>query len=118
MPTGFSFPFRKSEGKLPAPSSLEDDVLASMMRIINTRKGERVERPDVGSKVWDFVFEPDSAVSRSRIRDEVRRAISQQEPRVTVMSVTVKSGVAATFEIDVVYRMNGSLKTTTIEVSA
>jgi phage baseplate assembly protein W len=48
------------------------DLMASFM----TRVGERVQRPDWGCRLWDYVMEPLTAVLRDQIIDEVVRIVN------------------------------------------
>jgi len=116
-------PFRASEGRIPAGSDTDESVRASIERIIHTRLGERPMRPGVGSRTWDFAFENVGATTVARIRAEVRRSISTQEPRVRVLAVSVtsyddlpdspgKSG----YRIDVTYRLSGQVQTMSTEL--
>lgn len=82
-----AFPFNRSETEFPASKEDTDVIADNIRRILLTRAGERVMRPQVGSKIYDFVFQSVGPVLRARIGAEVRRAIEQNEPRVRVVAV-------------------------------
>lgn len=86
---GIAFPFNKGATSFPAKS--EDDVTVedNIRRIVQTRRGERVMRPNVGSDVMNFVFDNAGPMMRAKISHEVRRAIAAGEPRVQVLNVVV-----------------------------
>ena len=116
-------PLQMSGGFLPAGSDTDQSVRASIERIIHTRKGERPMRPGVGSRVWDFAFENVTSIAKARIRSEARRAISSQETRIQILSVTVKGfdelpGLATKsgFQVDVVYRLAGQVAGASVDV--
>jgi phage baseplate assembly protein W len=119
MAIGISFPFRIEDGELPAASDAEESVADSIKSILNTRVGERVMRPDFGSKVWDIVFENIDALSLARVKDEVRRALTLNEPRIRVLSVSAspaESGRGGSITVDITYRLAGQVQTTSTEV--
>lgn len=111
---GFAMPFRAGAGRIPAPADTSDLIRASIERIIQTRRGERAMRPEVGSRCWDFAHENESPLLLSRIRAEVRGALAAQEPRIRVISVDAHTFAslpefpgAAGVRIDVTYRVGG-----------
>lgn len=111
---GISFPFTVSTTSLPEKSEDDDVVADNILRILHTRLGERVMRPELGSKVLDFVFENVGPVLRARMDFEVRRAISQGEPRATVLNVytyeTIVAGGDTVVNVEVIYEVQGNLQ--------
>ncbi|MCT4585841.1 MAG: GPW/gp25 family protein [Peptostreptococcaceae bacterium] len=85
---GLSFPIRvdKSTGKIKMVFA-EDDIKESIRIILGTKKGERVMRPDFGSKLNEFIFESVDATTLFLIEEEVKSAITNWEPRVEDVSV-------------------------------
>lgn len=119
--TGISFPLRIESGEIVV-SDTELSVSDSIRAIIDTRPGERVMRPDFGSKCWDFVHENVNVVSMARLRDEARRALTTQEPRIRVLAVTVKKladseAGGSGLVVDVTYRLSGQVATESVEIS-
>lgn len=111
---GISFPFTISPTSLPQKSENDDVVADNILRILHTRVGERVMRPEIGSKVLDFVFENTGPVLRARMDFEVRRAIAQNEPRATVLNVytydTIVAGGETIINVEVIYEVQGNLQ--------
>ncbi|WXR60687.1 GPW/gp25 family protein [Peptostreptococcaceae bacterium AGR-M142] len=85
---GLSFPIRvdKSTGKIKMVFA-EDDIKESIRIILGTKKGERVMRPDFGSRLNEFIFESVDATTLFLIEEEVKSAITNWEPRVEDVSV-------------------------------
>lgn len=69
-----------------------DAVANSVENILLTRKGERVMRPDVGSRLEQYLFEPLSEQTAYLIGVEIIDAL-KQEPRVEVQNVRVEVDV-------------------------
>lgn len=109
MSFGILAPFGRVDGKLPAPATVEEVVAGNLRRIVMTRRGERVMRPQIGSAAWDYVFENNSAISQARMRDDIRRAIALNEPRAKVIEVKVTQITASGgtgFTIEIVYKVS------------
>lgn len=106
-----AFPFNRDATEFPASKEGTDVIADNIRRILLTAQGERVMRPEVGSKIQRFVFESVGPVLRARISSEVKRAIAQNEPRARVLAVRsverVRRGtggrevvVEVTYEVD------------------
>ena len=115
---GIGFPFARGGGSLPATVEDESAIDASVRQIIEVGRGERVMRPLAGSLVWTFVLDTNNALLQAKVQREVRRAIREQEPRVTVVNVDVGVGVNGEVTVDVVYKLSGRLNRTTVEIDS
>ena len=100
--TNISFPFTKDSESLPAKAVDADVVGQNIQRILLTRRGSRVMRPDIGSIIQDFVFESTGILLRSRIATEVRRAVAVGEPRATILDVRTLERENASGAVEVV----------------
>jgi phage baseplate assembly protein W len=114
---GIDFPFRKGGGSFPKLAVDEEAIDASIRQIIEVGRGERVMRPSAGSLVWRFVYENNNALLRAKIQREVRRAIREQEKRVTVVRVDVVSD-GSKVTVDVVYKLSGRLARSTVNLDS
>lgn len=86
---GMRFPFRFSErtGGMEESSDL-DRIRESILQILETRPGERLLRPEFGSRVKDLVFEQNDAVLKGLLRFHITDAIKRWEKRVVVTNVS------------------------------
>ena len=66
-----------------------DRVRDAIWLIIGTALGERVMRPTFGAGVQDYVFQPNSAVTRAALSDAVKQALLKWEPRIELDRVSV-----------------------------
>lgn len=82
---GWAFPLRPEDGKL-GWAKYEDDVEQAIEIILRTSPGERVML-DFGAGLRRFLFAPNSSVTHRRVEEAVRRALVDQEPRITVERV-------------------------------
>lgn len=86
-----SFPFIAGPTSYPQAAVDDAAIQASIIQIIMTPIGSRIMRPGFGSRLEQFLFEADSASTRSGIETDLRAAISKWEPRVRVTSIKVES---------------------------
>ena len=94
---GWSFPLSFSESGSAKMSEHEEDISESLRILLMTYPGERTMQPEFGSRLRDFCFESFTLRTETLIRDEIRRAILLNEPRVDTQEIEVlpteKSGV-------------------------
>ena len=84
---GLAFPLRLTlQGGLQL-SSDRTNLEESIRLILKTNLGERVYRPNFGSRLSDLVFAPMNATTLRRVRLYVREAIERWEPRIILDSV-------------------------------
>ncbi len=95
---GWSFPVKPVNGALTY-ARYETDIEQAMQIILLTAPGERPMLPDFGAGLRNYVFEPNSAATRARIADAVRKSLIDWEPRITVENVEVTPGDNADNEI-------------------
>jgi Bacteriophage baseplate protein W len=88
---GWSFPPRIVDGGLHY-AKYEDDIEQAIQIIVLTSRGERVMVPEFGAGLRDFVFEPNSDATRTRLEEAVRKALVDWEPRINLQNVDVTPG--------------------------
>ena len=61
--------------KVKAPYTLTDMALVKqdLLNEFNTRKGERVMRPNFGSIIWDLLMNPDDSFTTDEIKLDIER---------------------------------------------
>jgi phage baseplate assembly protein W len=88
--TGWPFPV------LPDPAGSlryavgEDSIQDCLVVLLQTAVGERVMRPDFGTKAPALVFAPGSPANLHTLESSISDAISTYEPRVEVVSVAAE----------------------------
>lgn len=65
-------------------------IARSIRNLILTRRGERPFAPNLGSGVYDLLFENIDKQTATVIREEVITVIENYEPRVDIIEVIVK----------------------------
>ena len=65
------------------------DIRQSIKSLLLTKKGERLFKSDIGTGLYDLLFEPLDYGTASMIRDEVYNVIKRYETRVKVSELIV-----------------------------
>jgi len=90
---GINFPFRDSfDGTyLDLSINTDEEIRSNLVHLLLTRKGTRYFLPDFGTRLYEFIFEPMDGPTYSEIEGEIRDAISQYIPGITVTKIEIKS---------------------------
>lgn len=67
----------------------EDSIYTSLKNIVFTRKGERPFFPEFGCNITSILFENYNRFTQKTIQTEVKTAIENFEPRVSIIKVVV-----------------------------
>jgi phage baseplate assembly protein W len=105
--TGWRFPILPDEaGRLPYASG-EESIAHCLRALLLTGLGERVMRPDFGTRAPDLVFAPDSVQNLHDLEDSVRDAVRQFEPRVELDEVRAEMapGDEGVVTVSITYRI-------------
>ncbi|HEX9260343.1 MAG TPA: GPW/gp25 family protein [Acidimicrobiales bacterium] len=87
---GWAFPPRVTTSGGIALVRRERELEEAMRIILMTYPGERPMRPAFGCRLRDFVFRSADDLTAAELAQEVRHALAQWEPRVTITAVDVK----------------------------
>ena len=87
---GWSFPIRPSGGALSF-LGYEDKVEQAIGIILETTPLERVMLPAFGAGLRGYVFESNNPLTRGSIESNVRQALTDWEPRISVENVRARS---------------------------
>ena len=103
--------------KVKAPYTLTDMALVKqdLLNEFNTRKGERVMRPNFGSIIWDLLMNPDDSFTTDEIKLDIERIIAK-ESRVQLVDITLfSSDHSVRAEIEFNYIILNSAETLFVE---
>jgi phage baseplate assembly protein W len=67
----------------------ENAIIASVKNILMTRFYERPFNPNLGSNIYNLLFEPVDFVTASILSKEISMAINNFEPRVSIREIIV-----------------------------
>lgn len=97
---GWAFPPQIDEDGRIALVGDHDEIKQAIYIILSTAQGERVMRPDFGSRLHELVFAPINAETLSLAHRYVENALTIWEPRIEIVQITVLDP----FESDPNYR--------------
>lgn len=86
---GISFPPRVDASGRIAWSEGEQNIRESIRVILLTDTRERINLPNFGGGLGQFLFEPNTVLTRHLIQDHITKALAAWEPRIRVESVDV-----------------------------
>ena len=102
-----SFKFNPLSGDLIALKN-ENAIARAVRNIVSTTPGEKLFSPDFGSSVSEILFENVDDITAVSIRDEIRSSLSNYEPRVELIDVTVDPNFDENqFDVLIKYRIIG-----------
>jgi phage baseplate assembly protein W len=91
-------------------------VKQAMKNLVLTSPGEKLFQPDVGSKVFQLLFEPLDPFTVDTLRDEITDTLRNYEPRIEVISVEISAeDDYHQLRVDVEYRIVGQPLVQTID---
>jgi uncharacterized protein len=90
--TGWKFPIRVNPSGNLQWSVGEQSVQEAIWIILGTALGERQMLPSFGCGIHDLVFAPNNSTTQTNVSHLVKQALSQGEPRIDVLDVTVSAG--------------------------
>ncbi len=70
---------------------IDEDIKQSLYLLLNTRRGERLMRPNYGCDLSQFAFESVNYELLSLIENEILSAIKTCEPRVRNVKISIDS---------------------------
>lgn len=88
---GWGFPPSINEHGEVKLVDAHDEIQQSILIILGTAQGERVMRPDFGSRLHELVFAPINAETLALARQYVETALAIWEPRIRVTDLAVKA---------------------------
>lgn len=65
-------------------------VIQDFLNSMSIKQGDKVGNPGYGTKLWDFIFDPNTSDLREQIEIEIRR-LASLDPRLTIGTIDVYS---------------------------
>lgn len=95
MNYGIRFPFRNGDDDskvIGLCSTAAEGVTSELMHIIFTPCGQRLRRPDFGTRLIQYIFNPDDSQMWDDIVAEIKTAVKDKISNCSVESVDVAEG--------------------------
>lgn len=86
---GLAFPIEiNAIDKFVKMVDMKDSIKQGIYIILNTQKGERMMNPEFGSRIKEYVFEPQNLATNELLRHEIIRSLLRWEKRIDDIEVT------------------------------
>lgn len=66
----------------------EQLVVQDLLNSLSIKQGDKVGKPDYGTTIWNYVFEPNTPDLRNQVENEIRR-LASSDPRLIINTITV-----------------------------
>lgn len=107
--SGFAYPIQIDVRGNFQLSSEATNIEESINIILRTNLGERVYRPDFGSRLSELAFEPVNSETLLTTRLYVEEALEKWEPRITIHEVmTISNSEKNLIDIKIIYKVRSS----------
>lgn len=89
---GINFPFQESQKGtyLRLSEDSDSEIRNNLIHLLLTRKGSRYYLPDFGTRLYEFIFEPMDGPTFSDIEAEIREAVDEYIPGITIQNISVR----------------------------
>lgn len=107
--SGFAYPLEIDVRGNVGLSSEATNIEESINIILRTNLGERVYRPDFGSRLSELAFEPVNSETLLTTRLYVEEALNKWEPRINVKKVIANTNLEKNLiNIEIIYQIKNS----------
>lgn len=86
------YPFRNGPNGffLELNDNDNDAIKSDLLHIILTRKGQRLYKPDFGTDLLKFIFEPEDGMTLNGVKSEIITEVSKFLPQIKIDNVTIE----------------------------
>lgn len=70
----------------------EAAVRISLQNLLRTNYGERLFNPDIGSNIYNSLFEPNDSIIEADLKSSILETIKNNESRVVVLDLSIETG--------------------------
>ena len=88
-------------------------IKQDLSNALNIRQGEMPGRPDVGTIMWSFIYEPQNAQTSQAVINEIQRVVAQ-DPRIEVADINVfsqENGILVELEVQTIQGQDARMLT-------
>ncbi len=89
---GIKYPFTSSDIEnyfVDLNSTPKDEVRSQIMHVIFTPKGQRLRKPEFGTDLIRYIFEPNDNQTWESINNEIREAVSLYVKNVSLKDINI-----------------------------
>lgn len=85
------FPFQDSPKGyyLDLTTNTADAIKSDLMHLILTKKGSRYYKPDFGTNLLRFIFEPNDGLTHSMVTQDITDTVKKYIPNLSITNVSI-----------------------------
>lgn len=90
---GIDYPFKDSPkgSYLNMTEVPEKEIRANLIHLILTRRGSRYYLPDFGTRLYQYIFDQNDAITYNLIEEEIREGVKKYIPNLDINSISIMS---------------------------
>jgi len=87
-----NYPFKDSKKGLFLDLNSDDNqaIKADLLHLILTRKGQRLYKPDFGTDLMKFIFEPEDGMTLNAIKEEIKNVVKIYLPSLNLDEILIE----------------------------
>ena len=89
---GIKYPLSEESDRLTCfdmNESKEDGIRSMLLHIILTPKGQRLRKPNFGTNLIKYIFEPNDGLTWGNLKEEIRKQVSLYLPEVNFDDIKI-----------------------------
>lgn len=67
----------------------DQEIRSNLIHLILTRRGSRYYMPDFGTRLYEFIFNPNDSVTYSLIEEEITEGVKKYIPNLQINKITI-----------------------------
>ena len=90
---GIDYPFKDSlKGDYLNMTEIpEKEIRANLIHLILTRRGSRYYLPDLGTRIYEFIFDQNDSITHNLIEEEIREGVKKFIPNLDINTISIMS---------------------------
>lgn len=89
---GIFFPFTESDTEfVKQTTTTNDEIRSSLTHLLLTNKGERYYKPDFGTNLRNFIFNPNDSTTYDAMKEEVKTAVTKYFPQLQITDIIINT---------------------------
>lgn len=89
---GIFFPFTESDTEfVKQTTTTNDEIRSSLTHLLLTNKGERYYKPDFGTNLRNFIFNPNDSTTYDAMKEEVKTAVTKYFPQLQITDIIINA---------------------------
>lgn len=94
-----NYPFKDSNKGLFLDLTSDDNqaIKADLLHLILTRKGQRLYKPDFGTDLMKFIFEPEDGMTLNGIKEEIRTVVKTYLPALNLDEILIEESLESEY---------------------